>query len=155
MPSGMPIKLRSLGDRADPAQYPQRSTRSRRPIPVPVNRLCEEGRRKIPPGLKSHDCKLEIPDGTLEASIMSNFSIGVDLGGTNLRIAAVDEHGVLLEKVTLGTQVALGRDRVIHDMCEAIRHLAHKYDGSGALQGIGIGVPGIIDMKTGTLRESP
>ncbi len=86
---------------------------------------------------------------------MSDFSIGVDLGGTNLRIAAVDEHGVLLEKVTLGTQVALGRDRVIHDMCEAIRHLAHKYEGSGALQGIGIGVPGIIDMKTGTLRESP
>ncbi len=86
---------------------------------------------------------------------MSDFSIGVDLGGTNLRIAAVDEHGVLLEKVTLGTQVALGRDRVIHDMCEAIRRLAHKYEGSGALQGIGIGVPGIIDMKTGTLRESP
>ncbi len=86
---------------------------------------------------------------------MFDFSIGVDLGGTNLRIAAVDEHGVLLEKVTLGTQVALGRDRVIHDMCEAIRHLAHKYEGSGALQGIGIGVPGIIDMKTGTLRESP
>src|SRR5438132_768553 len=86
---------------------------------------------------------------------MSDFSIGVDLGGTNLRIAAVDEHGVLLEKVTLGTQVALGRDRVIHDMCEAIRHLTHKYEGSGGLQGIGIGVPGIIDMKTGTLRESP
>ena len=86
---------------------------------------------------------------------MADFSIGVDLGGTNLRIAAVDEHGVLLEKVTLGTQVALGRDRVIHDMCEAIRHLAHKYEGSGALQGSGIGVPGIIDIKTGTLRESP
>jgi glucokinase len=86
---------------------------------------------------------------------MADFSIGVDLGGTNLRIAAVDERGVLLEKVTLGTQVALGRDRVIHDMCEAIRHLADKYDGSGTLQGIGIGVPGIIDMKTGTLRESP
>src|SRR2546423_6751567 len=86
---------------------------------------------------------------------MADFSIGVDLGGTNLRIAAVDEHGVLLEKVTLGTQVALGRDRVFHDMCEASRHLAHKYEGSGALQGIGIGVPGIIDMRTGTLRESP
>src|SRR5436305_3432579 len=151
----MPIKLRSLGDRADPAQYPQRSTRSRRPIPVPVNRLCEEARRKIPPGLKSHDWKLEIPDGTLEASIMSNFSIGVDLGGTNLRIAAVDEKGVLLEKVTLGTKVALGRDHVINQMSDAIRHLADKYRPNYSLQGIGIGVPGIIEMKTGMLRESP
>jgi glucokinase len=30
-----------------------------------------------------------------------------------------------------------------------------KYGGSFALQGIGIGVPGIIDLKTGMLRESP
>ena len=42
---------------------------------------------------------------------MSNFSIGVDLGGTNLRIAAVDEHGQLLEKITLGTKVARGKDQ--------------------------------------------
>lgn len=87
---------------------------------------------------------------------MSKYSIGVDLGGTNLRIAAVDEQGGLLEKVTLGTQVALGRDRVIDDMCAAIQHVAGKYQGMASkLQGIGIGVPGIIDMKTGMLRESP
>ena len=30
-----------------------------------------------------------------------------------------------------------------------------KYRDGSALQGIGIGVPGIIDMKTGMLRESP
>ncbi len=86
---------------------------------------------------------------------MSNFSIGVDLGGTNLRIAAVSQQGDLMEKVTLGTRVALGKDHVIHEMCEAIRLLVAKYSGSAALQGIGIGVPGIIDMKTGMLRESP
>lgn len=86
---------------------------------------------------------------------MSNFSIGVDLGGTNLRIAAVNQQGDLMEKVTLGTRVALGKDHVIHEMCNAIRSLAAKYRDSSALQGIGIGVPGIIDMKTGMLRESP
>ena len=86
---------------------------------------------------------------------MSNFSIGVDLGGTNLRIAAVNQQGELMEKVTLGTRVALGKDHVIHEMCEAIRVLAVKYGDVGTLQGIGVGVPGIIDMKTGMLRESP
>ena len=86
---------------------------------------------------------------------MSDFSIGVDLGGTNLRIAAVNQQGDLMEKVTLGTRVALGRDHVIHEMCDAIRVLAVKYGVVGALQGIGVGVPGIIDMKTGMLRESP
>jgi len=86
---------------------------------------------------------------------MRDFSIGVDLGGTNLRIAAVDGQGNLLEKVTLGTRVALGRDLVIADMCDAIRHLTAKYQQASSLQGIGIGVPGIIDMRTGMLRESP
>ncbi len=86
---------------------------------------------------------------------MPNYSIGVDLGGTNLRIAAVDENASLIEKVTLGTRVALGRDRVIDDMTEAIRLLGERYNDTGTLQGIGIGVPGIIDMQTGMLRESP
>src|ERR1700758_3908264 len=86
---------------------------------------------------------------------MPNFAIGVDLGGTNLRIAAVDEHGRLLEKVTLGTRVALGREQVINDMCEAIRRLTGKFQDGGTLLGIGIGVPGIIDIRTGMVRESP
>jgi glucokinase len=86
---------------------------------------------------------------------MPNFSIGVDLGGTNLRIAAVNQQGSLMEKVTLGTRVGLGQDHVIHKMCDAIQQLAVKYRDGAALQGIGIGVPGIIDMKTGMLRESP
>ena len=84
-----------------------------------------------------------------------NYSIGVDLGGTNLRIAAVEEQGSLLEKVTLGTRLALGRDQVINDMCEAIRGLAAKCQDRASLQGIGVGVAGIIDMGTGMLRESP
>jgi glucokinase len=86
---------------------------------------------------------------------MNSLSIGVDLGGTNLRIAAVDEQGRLVEKVTLGTKVSLGRVHVINDMCDAIEHLVEKYRSSASLLGIGIGVPGIIDMQTGMVRESP
>jgi glucokinase len=86
---------------------------------------------------------------------MPKFSIGVDLGGTNLRIAAVDEQGRLMEKVTLGTKTVLGRDQVLNDMCEAIRHASDKFKSSGSLLGVGIGVPGIIDMQTGMVRESP
>jgi len=86
---------------------------------------------------------------------MSNFAIGVDLGGTNLRIAAVDEQGQLVEKVTLETKVALGRDHVISDMCGAIQRLAEKYKNSAELLGIGVGVPGIVDLHTGYLHDSP
>lgn len=83
------------------------------------------------------------------------FSIGVDLGGTNLRIAAVDDRGKLLEKITLGTRTNSGRDAVLNDMCDSILSLTAKYRSHAALKGIGIGVPGIIDLHTGMLRESP
>lgn len=86
---------------------------------------------------------------------MNKFSIGVDLGGTNLRIAAVDDQGALVEKVTLGTKVSRGRDCVIADMCDAIQGLSDKFKDSAPLLGIGIGVPGIIDMRTGIVCESP
>ena len=85
---------------------------------------------------------------------MADFAIGVDMGGTNLRIAAVDEQGNLIEKVTLGTRIALGSDRVLDDMCDAIRRLSDKYQDGSNLLGIGIGVPGIMDMDSGKIRES-
>jgi glucokinase len=87
---------------------------------------------------------------------MTPFAIGVDLGGTNLRIAAVDTSGKVLEKITLGTAVTRGRDKVIYEMCSAIQEVTSKFRTSaGHLAGIGIGVPGIIEMQTGMLRESP
>jgi len=87
---------------------------------------------------------------------MTPFAIGVDLGGTNLRIAAVDTSGKVLEKITLGTEVKRGRDKVIFEMCTAIQELATKFRSTtGHLSGIGIGVPGIIEMQTGMVRESP
>jgi glucokinase len=85
---------------------------------------------------------------------MPDFSIGVDLGGTNLRIAAVGTDGQLLEKITLGVKVALGRDHVIGEMCDAIHRLTDQYRGSGRFVGAGIGVPGIIDIETGMMRKS-
>ncbi|HMF91285.1 MAG TPA: ROK family protein [Candidatus Angelobacter sp.] len=86
---------------------------------------------------------------------MNKFAIGVDLGGTSLRIAAVESTGKILEKITTGTEVARGRERVIDEMCAAVRSLALKFRPSEDLAGIGVGVPGIIDMATGMLRESP
>jgi glucokinase len=84
---------------------------------------------------------------------MSDFSIGVDLGGTNLRIAAVDTEGKLLEKVGLSTK-ASGPDHVIDEMCEAIHRLTSQYRVNGQFLGAGIGIPGIIDLEAGVVRRS-
>jgi len=86
---------------------------------------------------------------------MPKFAIGVDLGGTNLRIAAVDDTGKLLQKLTLGTEVKRGRDHVIQEMCAAIEQLLAKFTSAGEMCGIGIGVPGFIDMESGMVMRSP
>jgi glucokinase len=85
---------------------------------------------------------------------MPDYSIGVDMGGTNLRIAAITSDGTLLEKITLGVKVALGRDYVIGEMCDAIHRLTEQYSNSGRFVGAGIGVPGIIDVEAGMMRLS-
>src|SRR6516162_3359514 len=66
---------------------------------------------------------------------MKAFAIGVDLGGTNLRIAAVDTGGQILEKITTGTEVARGCHRVIDEMCAAISNLAKKHSADGSRLG--------------------
>jgi len=85
---------------------------------------------------------------------MPDYSIGVDMGGTNLRIAAIGKDGQLLEKITTDVKLAMGRDYVIGEMCDAIRRLTEKYRASGRFLGAGIGVPGIIDVEAGIMRKS-
>lgn len=85
---------------------------------------------------------------------MPDFSIGVDLGGTNLRIAAVSPDGHMLEKITIGTNIALGADHVVNDMCDAILRLSSHYKNGGKLLGAGIGIPGMVDLETGTVCKS-
>src|SRR5215469_16403442 len=86
---------------------------------------------------------------------MNVYSIGVDLGGTNLRIAAVDSNGKLLEKLTLGTEVKRVRDYVLGEMCSSIEALSTKFSGTGELAGVGIGVPGFFEMDAGVVMDSP
>ena len=89
---------------------------------------------------------------------MGDYAIGVDLGGTNLRVAAVDEDGTMLVKRELQTEVSRGRDEVIGALCRAAQAVAHdmrERSGGGELRGIGVGVPGLIDSESGRLLESP
>jgi glucokinase len=85
---------------------------------------------------------------------MPDYSIGVDMGGTNLRIAAISTEGQLLEKITTGVKLAMGRDHVIGEMCDAILHLTQQHRNGGRFLGVGIGVPGIIDVEAGMMRKS-
>src|ERR1043165_2849611 len=86
---------------------------------------------------------------------MTGFAVGVDLGGTNLRVAAITEQGTMLGRLTTPTKSLRSTERVVSAMCEHISQLMAEFKSAGPLRGIGIGIPGIIDLRTGVLRESP
>jgi glucokinase len=84
---------------------------------------------------------------------MGNFSIGLDLGGTNLRAAAIDQSGKMLDHVAGKTPYSAGRDAIVNDIAEAIETLRDR-SGAGEPAGIGVAVPGFILLKEGVIRNS-
>ncbi len=84
---------------------------------------------------------------------MKTFSIGVDLGGTNLRIAAVTPSGEILEHINLPTRLHDGPNAVLDDMAAAIRQIIDKQTGN--LLGIGVGSPGPLELPLGVLHHPP
>jgi glucokinase len=90
---------------------------------------------------------------------MAQYSIGVDLGGTNLRIAAFNLAWERLESVAIATRVSHGPQAVLADMAQAIRRVIDSAAASGhapgELVGIGIGSPGPIELPEGRLLSPP
>lgn len=84
---------------------------------------------------------------------MREYAIGLDLGGTNLRAAAIDKSGDLLDRVSGNTNFEEGREAVLSDIVAAISALRSTH-GADGLRGIGVGVPGFIRMKEGLITNS-
>ena len=83
---------------------------------------------------------------------MTEYAIGVDLGGTNLRAAAIDRSGTKLDMISGSTNFSEGREAVLADITAAIQTLREKH-GVGGMAGIGVGVPGFIRMKEGFITN--
>src|SRR5271156_2438444 len=85
----------------------------------------------------------------------NHYSIGVDFGGTNLRIAAYSPSSGFLETIQIPARVPAGRDAVVGDMCSGIRKLVDLHSSKFELRGIAIGSPGPLEVPEGRLRNPP
>jgi len=82
---------------------------------------------------------------------MSKFYLGIDMGGTSIKIAVVDDKANILEESSLDTDIKAQPKKVINDIVNACKIL--KYYGK--VKSIGIGIAGDIDFKKGIVRFSP
>ena len=88
-------------------------------------------------------------------SVEGQFSLGVDLGGTNLRVAVYRSGRQVAELISLPTRLSQGRERVVHDLTEAVVALRSRFQTHGELVGIGVGSPGPLELPAGIIRNPP
>ena len=83
---------------------------------------------------------------------MKEYVIGVDLGGTAIKAGLVDITGAVRLKKTVPTDTSRGADSILDAIKSAAGGLiaAAGKDGLG-ISGIGVGTPGAVDLKTGSI----
>ena len=82
----------------------------------------------------------------LMSRIMSmKYAIGIDLGGTSLRVALVSEEGEIVRKIKKSSA-----EEILPSLLDTIEEVRH-----GEISGIGLGVAGIVDRKNGRVFSSP
>lgn len=84
---------------------------------------------------------------------MGLSAVGVDLGGTKIAAALVNEQGRILKSARLSTDVEGGASAVVAQITELVRKLT-GIAGSSVV-GIGVGVAGQIETEGGAVRFAP
>ncbi|HEV3157521.1 MAG TPA: ROK family protein [Candidatus Baltobacteraceae bacterium] len=80
-------------------------------------------------------------------------TLGIDLGGSHILAAVVDESGRILER-NERELTKLDVNDVVAAIVQAVSQI-RTTDAGRAASAIGIGSPGNIDLRTGTVRYSP
>ena len=82
--------------------------------------------------------------------------IGIDVGGTNIKIALVNEDGQILYSNSIPTHAEMGYEYTVNSMKEAIKVLLKETNLEAKnIEGLGFGFPGQIDCLNGIVRLAP
>lgn len=85
---------------------------------------------------------------------MSEIFIGIDIGGTNIKIGCFDEKLNLLEKTSIPAEVDMGPQNVIDNIAATLENLLKKSSLTLTdVTAVGLGSPGPAKYKEGLLIE--
>jgi len=77
--------------------------------------------------------------------------LGLDIGGTKIDAVALSEGAEVIARVRVAT--GFGPEAVAHNAETAARRAAEAA-GAGALESVGIGIPGVVDAGAGVVRHA-
>ncbi|CYW57559.1 ROK family glucokinase [Streptococcus suis] len=83
---------------------------------------------------------------------MSKKIIGIDLGGTSVKLAILTTEGEIQEKWSIKTNILDDGSHIVPDIIDSIQH---RFETHGLTKdnflGIGMGSPGVVDSEAGTV----
>ncbi|HEV8604561.1 MAG TPA: ROK family protein [Tepidisphaeraceae bacterium] len=81
--------------------------------------------------------------------------IGIDIGGTNVKIGIIrtGDQFAVMKKISIPTNSNDPAEIMVQRIAEATKGLIAEVDQP--ILGIGVGCPGLIDPKSGTVKKSP
>ncbi|MGL6073563.1 MAG: ROK family protein [Fimbriiglobus sp.] len=86
---------------------------------------------------------------------MRNY-VGLDVGGTTMKAAVVDEAGKVYPSVSLDTLPERGQEAGLKTMCEAIQQATTAAGFTMKdITAIGVATPGLMDIKLGLILDPP
>lgn len=89
-------------------------------------------------------------------SLEKKYSVGVDLGGTNIVSAIVNYQGNIVNRLKVSTLAERGKEATIKRIIETIHeNIVQSTIAIDDITGIGIGAPGPLDIKRGIINFAP
>ncbi|MBT7616787.1 MAG: ROK family protein [Calditrichaeota bacterium] len=73
-------------------------------------------------------------------------TIGIDLGGSRIKGGIIEQDGTLRNSMMAKTRISFGYDALVTQLAELIEQL--RFCAKDRLEGIGIGIPGLIDNNS-------
>jgi len=83
----------------------------------------------------------------------TKYAVGVDLGGTTIKLGIVTNTGRLIKKISVRTEAEKGPKKVIGNIISGINELNSK--SKQKIEGIGIGCPGVVTPGKGIVENPP
>ena len=84
-----------------------------------------------------------------------NYIIGIDLGATYIRGCLVDLNANFVSEIQVPTELDKGFYSIVDKLITVIQKLQERKETSAKIWGVGLGVAGLVNSKTGIIESSP
>ncbi len=81
----------------------------------------------------------------------NEYAVGVDLGGTNLKVALVERRTGIVRQTSIETDAVRGPEYVLDKIAQGVDRVVR----GESIMGVGLGAPGIVSLDRTTVSHPP